>query len=91
MQPGIAFIRTPAPELPILRVGLIAVLLVVMLLGLLYAYRSQTPSIPHVDVSGALQHINAGRIRAVVVAGKQGDPRVQGQSGTPRAGHDPRA
>ena len=36
-------------------------------LGLLYAYRSQTPSVPQVDIGRALQDINAGRVRAVTI------------------------
>ena len=67
-RPGIAVMRTPAPDLATVRFGIIALLVVVMLLGLLYAYRSQTPSMPQVDVNQALQHITAGRIQTVVVA-----------------------
>jgi ATP-dependent Zn protease len=51
------------------RVAALALLLVVMALGLLYLYRSQTPSVPSVDLSTALQDINAGRVRAVSIAG----------------------
>ena len=69
MRPGIALMRTPAPDLPIARVGILALLLVVLGLGLLYAYRSQTPSVPQVDLSQAIQNINAGRVRAVTVSG----------------------
>jgi cell division protease FtsH len=36
-------------------------------LALLYAYRSQTPSVPEVDISQAQQDINAGRIRSVTI------------------------
>jgi cell division protease FtsH len=36
-------------------------------LALLYAYRSQTPSVPEVDISQAQQDINAGRIRSVAI------------------------
>ena len=69
MRPEIAFMRTPAADVPIMRVGILALLLVVMGLGLLYLYRSQTPSVPSVDMTQALRDISAGRIRAVTVAG----------------------
>lgn len=53
------------------RVATLALLLIVMGLGLLYAYRSQTPSLPEVDLTQALQDISAGRIGAVAVAGNK--------------------
>jgi cell division protease FtsH len=34
-------------------------------LALLYAYRSQSPSVPEVDVSQAIQDVNAGKIKTV--------------------------
>ena len=71
MRPGIAFMRTPAPDVPIMKVGILALLLVVLGLALLYAYRSQTPSVPQVDATQALRDVNAGRIRAVVIAGNR--------------------
>lgn len=61
--------RGSAPGFAIVRAAAIAVLLVVLGLGLLYAYRSQTPSVPQVDVAQAIQDINAGRVRAVTVTG----------------------
>src|SRR2546430_11600962 len=36
-------------------------------LALLYAYRSQTPSVPEVSVTQAIQDINAGKIKTVTV------------------------
>ncbi|TMG56662.1 MAG: hypothetical protein E6H87_13285, partial [Chloroflexi bacterium] len=42
-------------------------LLVVMGLALLYAYRSQTPSVPEVEVTQAQVDINAGSIRGVTI------------------------
>ncbi len=36
-------------------------------LALLYAYRSQTPSVPEVDISQAQQDVNAGRIKSVAI------------------------
>jgi len=71
MRPGIALMRTSAPDLPIARVGILALLLVVLGLALLYAYRSQTPSVPQVDLSQAIQNINAGRVRAVTLSGNK--------------------
>ena len=68
MRPGIAFMQTAAPGIPIVRVGLLALLLVVLGLALLYAYRSQTPSLPQVSVSQA-GDINSGRVRSVTVTG----------------------
>jgi hypothetical protein len=61
--------RGPAPGLTIAQVGALALFLVVLGLGLLYAYRSQTPSLPQVDFSQAMQDINAGRVRAVTISG----------------------
>src|SRR5439155_27253928 len=43
--------------------------LVVMGLALLYAYRSQTPSVPQVDVTQALRDIGSGQVRAVTITG----------------------
>lgn len=71
MQPGIAFIRTPAPDVPIMRVGILALLLVVLGLALLYLYRSQTPSIPQVSITQAVQDVTAGRVIRVTVAGNK--------------------
>jgi hypothetical protein len=67
MQAGSRVMSGTAPGLGILLVAGIVLLLVAMGLGLLYAYRSQTPSIPEVDVSKALQDIDAGRVRAVTI------------------------
>jgi ATP-dependent Zn protease len=55
--------------LAIARVAGLALLLVVLGIGLLYAYRSQTPSVPQVDLAQAIQNINTGRVRAVTVSG----------------------
>lgn len=40
-------------------------------LALLYAYRAQTPSVPEVDITKALQDINAGQVKAVTIAGNR--------------------
>ena len=49
--------------------AVLTLLLVVMGLALLYAYRSQTPAIPTVSLTQAIQDVNAGRIRAVTISG----------------------
>lgn len=51
--------------------GILTLLLVVMGVALLYAYRSQTPSLPQVALSQALQDIGAGLVRAVTVTGNR--------------------
>ncbi len=61
----------PAAGFSIVRAAVIVLLLVVLGLGLLYAARSQTPSIPEVDISQAMQDINAGRVRAITIAGSR--------------------
>ena len=61
----------PAPRSRILQSGILTLLLVVMGLALLYAYRSQTPSVPEVSITQALQDINAGRVRAVTISGSR--------------------
>jgi ATP-dependent Zn protease len=55
--------------LSITQVGALALLLLFLGVGLLYAYRSQTPSVPQVDLAQTIQNINAGRVRAVTIAG----------------------
>ena len=66
---GSLAIQGPAPGFGLARVAALVLLLVVMGLALLYAYRSQTPSVPEVDLNRALQDINAGRVRTVAIAG----------------------
>ncbi|OLC19077.1 MAG: hypothetical protein AUH33_06365 [Chloroflexi bacterium 13_1_40CM_68_21] len=50
---------------------MLTLLLVVMGLALLYAYRSQTPSAPQVSLTQAIQDVQAGKIRAVSVVGNR--------------------
>jgi ATP-dependent Zn protease len=61
--------------------GILTLLLVVMGLALLYAYRSQAPSVPQVSVTQALQDINAGRVRAVTIAGNTATLELKGGLG----------
>jgi ATP-dependent Zn protease len=58
-----------APRSRVLQNAVLTLLLVVMGLALLYAYRSQTPAVPEVDLTKALQEINAGQVKAVTIAG----------------------
>jgi ATP-dependent Zn protease len=71
MRPGFTVLRTPATGVPTMRVGILALLLVVLGLALLYLYRSQTPSTPQVSISQAVQDISAGRVNAVTFAGNR--------------------
>jgi hypothetical protein len=66
---GSQLARGQAPRTRVLQNGLLTILLVIMGLALLYAYRSQTPAVVEVDVTQAVRDINAGLIRAVTVAG----------------------
>lgn len=61
----------PAPRSRLLQNGILTLLLVVMGLALLYAYRSQTPSVPEVSINQAVQDISAGRVRAVTITGNR--------------------
>src|SRR5204862_3496755 len=45
--------------------GILTLLLVVMGLALLYAYRSQTPAVPVVAYSQAVQDVQAGKVKQV--------------------------
>lgn len=68
-MPGSLPARDSAPSVAIARVAALVLVLFVLGIGLLYAYRSQTPSVPQVDLAQAIQNINAGRVRAVSVTG----------------------
>jgi hypothetical protein len=48
---------------------LVAVVLVFVGLGLLYAYRAQTPALTTIPMSQAIQEINSGQVAKVTVAG----------------------
>src|SRR5438309_5874987 len=61
----------PARRSRVLQNAILTLLLVVMGLALLYAYRTQTPAVPEVDLTKALQDINAGQVKAVTIAGSR--------------------
>jgi ATP-dependent Zn protease len=65
------------PGLGIPTTALLVVLFVVMGLGLLYAYRAQTPSITPVVYSQAVTEINAGQVRKVTVTGGRATLELQ--------------
>lgn len=41
--------------------------LVILALGILYAYRAQTPAVPTVPYSGVISELQGGRVRSVVI------------------------
>jgi hypothetical protein len=49
------------------RNGLLTLLLVVLGISLLYAYRSQTPAIQSVPLSQAIQEVNAGQVKKITI------------------------
>ena len=51
--------------------GVLTLLLVVMGFAMLYAYRSQTPSVPNVALSQAIQDVQSGNIQAVAIVGNR--------------------
>jgi hypothetical protein len=61
--------RSPAADL--VRVLVVLVALFVLGLGLLYAYRSQTPALPSVSLAKVLSDIQDGRVRAVTIEGNR--------------------
>ena len=56
---------------------LLFVLLVVMGLALLYAYRSQSPSVQTVGYSEAVQQINSGQVRKVTIVANKATLELQ--------------
>jgi hypothetical protein len=56
---------------------LLVVVLIVMGLALLYAYRSQTPSVPTVAYSQAIQEINSGQVKKVTITGSKATLEIQ--------------
>jgi putative oligomerization/nucleic acid binding protein len=55
----------------VLRVLLALIALFVIGLGLLYAYRSQTPAVPTASLAQVLSEIQDGRVRAVTIEGNR--------------------
>ena len=53
----------------LLRLLLVVIALFVIGLGLLYAYRSQTPAVPSVSLAQVFSEIQDGRVRAVTIEG----------------------
>ena len=58
--------------------ALIAVVLVVMGVGLLYAYRSQSPAIQSITFSQATQEINSGQVMKVTIVGNKATLDLRG-------------
>ena len=54
-----------------LTAALLAVVLIVMGLGLLYAYRSQSPAVASVPLSQAVQEVSAGQVAKVTITGNR--------------------
>jgi hypothetical protein len=63
---------SPRSQVPVfLRVLLVLIVLFVIGLGLLYAYRSQTPAVPTASLAQVLTEIQDGRVRAVTIEGNR--------------------
>jgi ATP-dependent Zn protease len=60
-----------------LTLPLLILLLLVMGLAMLYAYRSQTPSVQTVGYSEAVQQINSGQVRKVTIAANKATLELQ--------------
>jgi len=56
---------------------LLVVVLIVMGLALLYAYRSQTPSLQSVAYSQAIQEINSGQVKKVTIVANRATLELQ--------------
>jgi len=63
---AVATTSTPRPT-SVFRNGLLTLLLVVLGLGLLYAYRSQTPALLTVTITQAIQEVNGGQVKKVTI------------------------
>lgn len=59
----------PPPRSRVAQNAVLALLLVILGLALLYAYRSQTPSVPEVALTTALHDVSAGQVKTVTIAG----------------------
>ncbi len=64
--------RSPGNQVSgIVRLLLVLIVLFVVGIGLLYAYRAQTPAVPEVSLSQALTELQQGRVRAVTIEGNR--------------------
>ena len=59
--------RPPIHVNPVIGLGAGVLLIVVLGVGLLYAYRSQVPAVPQVSYSAAMSEVHDGRVRLVVI------------------------
>jgi hypothetical protein len=74
----LAVIAVPAPAgRSVITSLLLVVVLIVMGLALLYAYRSQTPSVQTVVYSQALQEITSGQVKKVTITGSKATLEIQ--------------
>ena len=64
-----AELRGSDPGSRLIRNAILTLLLVVMGVALLYAYRAQSPSIPQVSYDRAIAEVQAGQVRSVTIAG----------------------
>jgi putative oligomerization/nucleic acid binding protein len=60
-----------SPAAGLLRLLLVLIALFVVGLGLLYAYRSQSPAVPSASLAQVLSEIQDGRVRAVTIEGNR--------------------
>jgi hypothetical protein len=58
-----------SPAASLLRLLLVLIALFVLGLGLLYAYRAQTPAVPSATLAQVLSDVQQGRVRAVTIEG----------------------
>jgi ATP-dependent Zn protease len=74
-------------------IAAIAVLVVVVLLGGLYAYRAQTPAMPTVPMAVAIQAVQEGHVRQILYEDNRAtltlDDGRREQTVTPPGGQDP--
>jgi ATP-dependent Zn protease len=88
-------VSAPSATATVFRNGVLTLLLVVMGLALLYAYRSQTPAVPSVTITEAISDVNAGQVARVTITGNRAT--IELRDGTKRltnlpdgaAGDDP--
>jgi hypothetical protein len=57
--------------------GVLLLLLIVLGIGLLYAYRSQTPPVAPVTYSQAIQEISGGQVKRITIAGSEATLELQ--------------